>query len=93
MAGKPELVDQIAADSGLTKAMSAKALDAMVSAITGTLASGESVTLSGFGTFKVSPTKARMGRNPATKAPMMIPASKRIGFSAGSKLSAAVKGK
>jgi len=93
MAGKPELVDQIAADSGLTKAMSAKALDAMVSAITGTLASGESVTLSGFGTFKVSATKERMGRNPATKAPMMIPASKRIGFSAGSKLSAAVKGK
>jgi DNA-binding protein HU-beta len=92
MAGKPELVEKIAAESGLTKAASAKALDAVISAITSTLASGESVTLSGFGTFRVTQTAERMGRNPSNGQPMRIPASKRVGFSAGSKLSSAVKG-
>jgi DNA-binding protein HU-beta len=92
MAGKPELVAKIASSSGLTKAQAATALDSVIGAITGTLASGESVTLSGFGTFRVSPTAERRGRNPATGAAITIPASKRIGFSAGSKLNAAVKG-
>jgi DNA-binding protein HU-beta len=92
MAGKPELVEKIAAESGLTKANAAKALDAAINAITSTLAGGEAVTLSGFGTFKVTQTKERQGRNPATGAAMTIAASKRVGFSAGSKLSSAVKG-
>lgn len=92
MAGKPQLVEKIAAESGLTKAASAKALDAVINAITTTLASGESVTLSGFGTFRVSQTAERMGRNPSNGQPMKIPASKRVGFSAGSKLNSAVKG-
>lgn len=92
MAGKPELVAKIAAESGLTKADSAKALDAALNAITSTLAEGDSVTLSGFGTFKVSSTAERMGRNPATGEPMKIAAGKRIGFSAGTKLSGSVKG-
>jgi DNA-binding protein HU-beta len=92
MAGKPELVNSIAAETGLTKADSAKALDAMVNAVTKSLSSGESVTLSGFGTWKVTATAARMGRNPATGKPMQIAAGKRIGFSAGSKLSSSVKG-
>jgi DNA-binding protein HU-beta len=92
MAGKPDLVAKIAADSKLTKTDAAKALDATLGAITSYLADGESVTLSGFGTFKVTKTAERMGRNPATGKPMKIAAGKRIGFSAGTKLSGAVKG-
>lgn len=93
MAGKPDLIAKVAAESGLNKTQSAKAIDAMVRAIQGTLARGESVALSGFGTWRVVPTAQRRGRNPATGKPMMIPAGKRVGFSAGSRLSAAVKGK
>ena len=92
MAGKPELVAKVAEGSGLTKAQAGKAVDAIIDAIKETLATGEPVSLSGFGTFKVSETAAREGRNPATGAPMMIAASKRVGFSAGSRLSGAVKG-
>ena len=92
MAGKPELVAKVANDTGMTKVDAAKAVDAVLQAITSTLASGDSVALSGFGTFRVSTTAERQGRNPSTGAPMTIAAGKRIGFSAGSKLSEAVKG-
>jgi DNA-binding protein HU-beta len=92
MAGKPELVAKVADETGMTKVQAAKAVDAVLQAITSTLASGDSVALSGFGTFRVSATAERQGRNPSTGAPMTIAAGKRIGFSAGSKLSEAVKG-
>ena len=92
MAGKSDLVDQVASSSGLSKSQAQKAVDAVLDSITQTLAKGESISLSGFGTFKVSDTKERQGRNPATGQPITIAAGKRIGFSAGSKLSSAVKG-
>jgi DNA-binding protein HU-beta len=92
MAGKPELVAKIAAESKLSKADASRALDAMLNAITESLAEGDSVTLSGFGTFKVTNTAERMGRNPSTGEPMKIAAGKRIGFSPGTKLSTSVKG-
>ena len=92
MAGKPELVAKIAAESNLSKAEAGRALDATLNAITETLAAGESVTLSGFGTFKVTATAERMGRNPSTGAPMTIAAGTRLGVSAGSKLSSSVTG-
>jgi DNA-binding protein HU-beta len=93
MAHKIDLIDKIAADNGMTKVQAGKALSAVVGAISKTLADGERVTLTGFGTFSVRSTAARKGRNPATGKPMNIKAGKRIGFSAGSKLSASVKGK
>jgi DNA-binding protein HU-beta len=92
MAGKPDLVNKVAAESGLNKTQSAKAIDALVKAIQTTLTAGESVALSGFGTFRVVPTAARKGRNPATGKPMQIPASQRVSFSVGTRLNAAVKG-
>jgi DNA-binding protein HU-beta len=92
MAGKPELINRVATESGLTKAQAGKVVDSVLQAITDTLAQGDSVALSGFGTFKVTSTAARPGRNPATGEPMTIGPGKRIGFSAGSRLSSAVKG-
>jgi DNA-binding protein HU-beta len=89
MAGKADLVAGIAAETGLSRVQAAKAVNAAVSAITRALANGESVTLTGFGTFKVVRTSERMGRNPATGQAIKIAAGKRIGFSAGSRLSSA----
>lgn len=87
---KSELVSAIAEESGLTKADSAKALDATVAAITNAMSSGDSVAIIGFGTFKVGDRAARTGRNPQTGAEMQIPAAKVPKFTAGKALKEAV---
>ncbi len=87
---KSELVSAIAEESGLTKADSAKALDATVVAITTAMSSGDSVAIIGFGTFKVADRAARTGRNPQTGAEMQIPAARVPKFTAGKALKEAV---
>jgi len=87
---KSELIDAIAAESGLTKVDSRKALDAVVKSISNTLAKGEKVSLVGFGTFSVTERSSRTGINPATKKPINIPAKKVAKFKAGSELANAV---
>jgi nucleoid DNA-binding protein len=49
------------------------------------------VQLVGFGTFKVTSRKARIGTNPKTKEKIKIKASKGVRFSAGKDLKAKVK--
>jgi len=90
---KQELVAAMTAEAGLTKADSEKALNAVVSAISGALKSGDSVQLIGFGTFKVSERAARTGINPATKKPLKIAAKKVAQFKAGKALSEIVNKK
>ncbi len=58
------LIEQVAIETGFTKKASDRVVDAVVSAISDCLASGEKVTLVGFGTFGVRQRKARTGRNP-----------------------------
>lgn len=83
---KSELVSAIAAESGLTKADSKKALDAAVAAVSKALKGGDKVTLVGFGTFSVAKRAARQGINPATKKSITIPAKSVVKFKAGSEL-------
>ena len=59
---KTELIDKIAAEAGLTKADSKKALEATVSVIKAALAAGDKVQLVGFGTFAVAEKPAREGK-------------------------------
>ena len=80
---KSELVSAIAAESGLTKADSKKALDAAVAAISKALKDGDKVTLVGFGTFSRRERAARKGRNPQTGKEIKIAAKKVPAFSAG----------
>lgn len=87
---KAELIDAIAAESGLTKADSKKALDAFLKATTNALKSGDKVTLVGFGTFSVATRAARTGRNPQTGKELKIAAKKVVKFKAGSELAGAV---
>ena len=51
---KSEMIDAIAARTELSKAASAKALDAVLETIVDTVTQGEAVTLVGFGSFKAS---------------------------------------
>ena len=87
---KTELVSSIAAKAGLSKADSKKALDATIEAIAEALKAGDKISLVGFGTFAVAERPARQGINPATKAPISIPAKKVAKFKAGADLESAI---
>ena len=83
---KTELIAVAAEQAGLSKKDTEKALAAMLDTITAALASGEKVSLVGFGTFETKSRNARMGRNPKTKEEIRIPASKAPVFKAGKAL-------
>lgn len=87
---KSELIAEIAAQAGITKAEAGKVIDATTSAITVSLKKGEAVTLIGFGTFKVSKRAARTGRNPRTGAELKVAARNAPAFTAGKALKDAV---
>jgi DNA-binding protein HU-beta len=88
---KNEMVEQIAARAGLSKAQAGEALSAVLETIKERLARGEDVIITGFGKFSVAQRSARQGVNPATGEPMQIAASRTPRFAAGAKLKDAVK--
>ncbi|CAA7620305.1 MULTISPECIES: HU family DNA-binding protein [Magnetospirillum] len=88
---KNDLVNAVAANSGLTKADSAKAIDGVFDAIAGALKGGDEVRLVGFGTFSVSERAASEGRNPRTGDKITIAASKQPKFKAGKGLKDSVQ--
>ncbi|MCC6917057.1 HU family DNA-binding protein [Nitrosomonas sp.] len=87
---KSDLIDAIAQSANLTKAQAGSALDGALSAIKDALGKNDSVTLVGFGTFKVGKRAARTGRNPRTGAEIKIKAAKVPKFTAGKALKDAV---
>jgi DNA-binding protein HU-beta len=87
---KAELIDAVAEDADISKASAARAVDALVAAVTKALKSGETVTLVGFGTFAVRERSARSGRNPRTGETIKIGASSMPVFKAGKALKDAV---
>jgi DNA-binding protein HU-beta len=89
---KQEFVDQVASESGLSKADATKAVEAFTEVVTTTLRRGGEVNFTGFGKFTVADRGARQGVNPQTGERIQIPASRVPRFSAGSSLKNAVKG-
>jgi DNA-binding protein HU-beta len=73
-----------------TKAAANRAVDAVFSSIEQALSRGEDVTVTGFGTFRVTRRSARMGRNPRTGEPVQIKAMNVPKFKAGKGLKEAV---
>ena len=73
---KTELIAVVAENAGLTKKDTERVLNACIDAITAELMKGGKVQLSGFGTFEAKARKARIGRNPHTKEPIEIPATR-----------------
>lgn len=88
---KSELIEAISENADLPKVSAAKALDAMVEALTKALKKGEEVTLVGFGSFYVGKRAARIGRNPQTGEAINIEATKIPKFRAGKTLKDSVK--
>lgn len=91
---KSELIAAMAADSGLSKADTEKALNAFLCQVEKALKAGDKVQLTGFGSFEVKERAERMGRNPQnpqTGAEVKIPASKAPVFKVGKSLKDAVQ--
>jgi DNA-binding protein HU-beta len=87
---KADLIDAVAQDTEMSKASATRAVDSVIDTITGSLKSGDQVTLVGFGTFMVRDRAARSGRNPQTGETIQIKASKAPAFKAGKALKDAV---
>lgn len=83
---KSELIDAIAADSGISKAAAKMALESFLTHVGATLKKGGRVSLVGFGSWSVSDRAARDGRNPQTGATIKIAAKKVVKFKAGAEL-------
>lgn len=80
---KNELVVAIADDLGVSRTVAARVVSSLLEKIQLAVAAGDSVKLSGFGTFDALQICGRRGRNPKTGECIDIPASLRPRFTAG----------
>ena len=88
---KAELIQAVAAKSGLSKKDAEVALTAVIDSVTEALKAGDKVSLVGFGTFAVKARAARTGKNPQTGEEIQIAASKAPAFTAGKALKDAIQ--
>lgn len=83
---KSELTAAAAQAAGIQKKDAERLLNAAIDIIAQKLVQGETVQLSGFGTFEVRNREARVGRNPITRQAVEIPATKVPAFKASKTL-------
>ena len=86
---KGDLVNEVAKVVN-TKKEAQAAVDCVFSSISDALKKGDTISLVGFGSFKVAKRKARKGRNPQTGETIKIKARNVPKFSAGKALKDAV---
>lgn len=63
---KTEIIDRLAAGTGLTRIETEAVVNGFLSVVVDTLSAGEHLELRGFGSFRVQHRKARTARNPQT---------------------------
>lgn len=90
---KAELINGIAAKTGLTKTRTGQFVDAFIETVTAALEAGEKVQIVNIGKLEPVTGKARTGRNPKTGEPVHIEPSTRIKFTASKTLRDAVNGR
>lgn len=88
---KDALVHMLMEKTELSKKDVETVLECFIDEVTAELKKGNKVTLTGFGTFKVSNRASREGINPQTKAKITIPAMTVPKFTAGKTLKEAVR--
>ena len=88
---RSELIAELAQRTGMTPRESDRVLRIITQTIQERLATGEKITISGFGTFERRRRKATIARNPKTHEPMQIAEQYVAAFRAGSSLKEAVK--
>lgn len=77
---RADLTSVMAAAAGISKVSAERALNAALDALSGELAGGGRVTLSGFGSFRVAERRARTGRDPRSGDAIRIQACKTVTF-------------
>ena len=78
---KAELIKQLKEEAGLSSlAQAENAYNTMFSVLGKALKNGESIAISGFGSFKPVKRAARKGRNPRSGAEIQIPESTVVKF-------------
>ena len=90
---KQELINKMADKLGFPKLTAENALKAILDSITEALCEGDTVQLTGFGSFATIEKAERTGRNPQTGKEMTIPATKYVKFKPGKSLKDAVNNK
>jgi DNA-binding protein HU-beta len=88
---KNALVDYISAKTDISKKDVEVVIDMLTEKIQDEIKNGSKVTLTGFGTFRVSRRKAREGINPQTKERITIPEMSVPKFTAGKTLKESVR--
>lgn len=83
---KEELVAFVSEKADVTKKLAGEAISAVLEGIASALEKGDSISLTGFGSFKVAGRAAREGRNPSTGEKIQIAASRVIKFTPGATL-------
>jgi DNA-binding protein HU-beta len=83
---KTDFIARVAEQTGASKKLTRQVIEAALDTIAHSLAGGEKVVLTGFGTFELRTRQARRGVNPQTRQEMTIPASRTPGFSASNSL-------
>ncbi len=89
---KQELVKAVAGSVNMPEGQVSTVIQATFDAIESSLAAGDEVTITGFGSFRISDRGAREGRNPQTGEAITIAARKSPSFRPGSQLKRAVSG-
>ncbi len=93
MAGKSEIIERIAFETGMPKAHAARAIEVMVDALSEWLQAGERVTLPGLGSFYTSERPERQVRNPRTGEAITVAPSRSVRFRAGKELKTLISGR
>ncbi|MGC8468339.1 MAG: integration host factor subunit alpha [Acetobacteraceae bacterium] len=89
---RAQLAETIYSRLGLSRNESADLLEAVLDRVAQALEDGESVKISGFGTFSVRQKGRRVGRNPKTGVEVPILPRRVLVFRASQVLKAAVNG-
>lgn len=90
---KQELIEAIAAKTGVSKAQTAETVDTLLEVVKKAVSKADTVQLIGFGSFSSGKRAARVGRNPKTGEEIKIPAAKTVKFTAGKAFKDAVNKK
>lgn len=77
---KKELVEMLAQKSCITKKDAEENLNNVLAVFTEVLAKKSDISLFGFGSFKITKRKARVGKNPSTGESLKIPAKTVVSF-------------
>lgn len=77
---RSDIADAITNEFQVTRSEALDFIEEVLGEISRTLSTGESVKITGFGTFSLQEKQRRMGRNPRTNEPAIIEARKTVSF-------------